>query len=149
MKILTAQQVIAFLPIQDSEVVRASDSQYMIPTLAWVNQFLDWWKNTYLPKSGLKWAKGFDCDNLAARMIDRMYESHRLSYSKECKKAGILVGDPIGLAVMSFWYERDKGGSHAIVAVIADNTLIYIEPANGQIVALSKDERESCFAVLL
>ena len=104
----------------------------------------------WLYKRGiLGWRHTFDCDNYAEAFRVYLQILHSKAMQKEpelSKKQSVAFG--------VIWYNRDKGGGHAINIFITkdEQGLVYIkfvEPQNGQIVHLSQNELNSIFFILI
>jgi len=117
----------------------AADDSYAKPALAWLlGPFWAWFWNDRTNKGLLAWDRRNDCDNFAR------------SYTQGCEDChAITAGNTDeGLAVGQFYYHRDIGGAHAIVAAVTDAGLVFIEPQTGLRLALSPKEISTAFLVL-
>lgn len=116
----------------------AADDSYAKPTAAWLKSVF--WPWFYMDRTnrGLgKWERRNDCDNWSRAYAQAAADCHAASDGKE-----------EGLAVGQFYYHRDTGGAHAIVAAVTENGLTFIEPQNGRAVALSQKEISTCWLIL-
>ena len=97
----------------------------------------------------LGWRHTFDCDNYAEAFRVYLQILHSKAMQKEsdlAKKQSVAFG--------VIWYNRDKGGGHAINIFITKDEqglvyIKYVEPQNGQIVHLSQNELNSIFFILI
>lgn len=133
---MTASEIRLDLPLLAPAYL--SDATYAKPTLRWLSStFWDWfWEQ----RTGLGlrvWSRRNDCDNFARAYCQAAADAHALSSGNNDE----------GLAVGEFWYQRERGGPHAIVIAYTDAGRVFIEPQNGRRLELSEPELKSCFFV--
>jgi len=121
--------------------VRFADAKYESVSESWVrNKMNPWFKDT-LKKANLdKWRHDWDCDDFAGlyHALARMY------YAWEKKGKG-----SDGPAIAEVWFKQDKGGHHAINAIIIGKKaqLRFFEPQTCRFLKLSDKERKSIYFV--
>lgn len=131
---MTPQELRSFLPF--SAPFYAADSSYAKPTLEWLlGDFWSWYWECRIRLGLLNWNRRNDCDNFARAYSQYAADCHALTSGN----------DDEGLAVMEFWYKRDQGGKHAIVAAVTDKGIVFIEPQNGKQITLTQQEIDSCY----
>lgn len=93
------------------------------------------------------WRNSFDCDNYAEAFRVYLQILHTKAMKNDsAKKQSVAFG--------VIWFNRDKGGGHAINVFITKDKeglvyIKYIEPQTGEIVYLSQKEQESIFFILI
>lgn len=112
------------------------DQTYAKPTADYLlNDYYKWFRGWLAGFNLSTWKRWWDCDDFA------------LLYVAGCKIAHAqTVGvDADSLAVGVFCYTSSRG-PHAIVTAFTDQGQIFIEPQNGQRLALTPQEISSCFS---
>lgn len=113
------------------------DFDYSILDSVWlVNSYYNYFIQVL---DGLKipnWRKQFDCDKFTRLYVSIIQACHNQG---DANTSGVTVGE--------FWYyDQTMKGGHAIVVAIVDNLkIVFIEPQNGQIKCLTKEEISSCY----
>jgi hypothetical protein len=126
-----------FFNVAPLTLVICYDVDYNLPTTDWLlNKFWPWFQKTRWDGNLSKWSRKNDCDNFARAYVTFCQDAHARSF-----------GSAEGLAVGEFCYHgvSHVKGPHAIVAAFTEEGLIFIEPQNGQRIALSPGEITSCF----
>ena len=117
----------------------AADVSYAKPTEHWLKDvFWPWFWMDRTNKGLLKWDRRNDCDSFARSYVQSAQDCHALTQGNEDE----------GLAVGQFYYHRDIGGAHAIVAAVTESGLTFIEPQNGRLLALTPKEISTCYLCL-
>jgi hypothetical protein len=152
MQTITNLEVKKYLKIgsNDTVTINTPDANYCM----YSEDFIlgEGYKNfkSWLFKRGIfGWRQTFDCDNYAEAFIVYLQILHTKAMQKEkdlSKKQSVAFG--------VIWFNRDKGGGHAInVFITKDNEglvhIKYIEPQTGEIVYLSQTELKSIFFILI
>lgn len=130
---MTSAELKSLLPA--SAPFFAADVSYAKPTFGWLlGTFWTYFWNDRTNKGLLNWTRKNDCDNFARAYAQAAADCHALSNGSDLE----------GLAVGEFWYLRDIGGEHAVVAAFTDQGLVFLEPQTGQRLYLSDKEIFSC-----
>lgn len=137
---MTATEIRAeFWKLSPLAQVLCYDTTYDLPTVDWIqNKFYPWFKKTRWNGDLSNWSRKNDCDNFARAFCVFCQDAHVLS-----------SGTADALAVGEFAYiaNADVKGPHAIVAAFTDEGLVFFEPQNGQRLALTPLEIQTCFLV--
>lgn len=112
------------------------DESYAKPTTDYLlNKFWPKYRDYLFSRGRHKWTKKRDCDNSARRYVVELQDLH--AESNDFAEA---------LAVGEFCYISNRG-PHAIVIAITDEGVIFIEPQDGQRLALTPYDISTCFRV--
>lgn len=122
-----------------------SDKDYGRTTKQWITKdYADWWYDKFLAEHGLNlWAKTFDCDNFANLFHSYAQLAHGLRMQQL-----MIQSPPEGVTAGWFCYVQESGRKHrAIVAIVEDDDLIFIDPTPGKSrnLTLTSDERKSIY----
>lgn len=134
---MTPSDLRAFFP--PTAYFYAADTSYGKPTTAWlIGPFWSWFLMDRTNKGLLGWTRRNDCDGFARAYAQGCQDCHAVSSG----------ADEEGLAVGQFYYHRETGGAHAIVAAITEAGLTFIEPQTGGVIKLTPKEISTCWLVL-
>lgn len=116
-----------------------SDIDYALPKASWLTgKFYEFYKGWRYDHNLNEWANRNDCDNFASLFY---------TFSQICHAKGNRSEQGIAVGEMFYFIGGDKNRGHAINIAITDVGVIAIEPQTGEIVKLTKAEKESSWFV--
>jgi hypothetical protein len=141
MKTLSLKEIKYTAPWFSKVSPRQPDANYNVPKLSWVKEklipfYFSWIKGQQLSE----YSEKFDCDDFSTwfRMLAKACHRHS-------------TGTAESLSVFEIWYNAQGtggvNGNHSIIAVYTGKW-VFIEPQNGSIYQLTKDEINSIFHVI-
>lgn len=115
------------------------DEVYALCAEDYLPRFYEEFRAELFKQGVVNWDSRFDCNHFAAYYVSlAQIKFYRANWHSSTKANTLAVG--------VIWYVPDNStGSHAIVAVLTEKNLRYLEPQSGKYVSLSKAEEASIF----
>lgn len=115
------------------------DVAYAIVNSKWLEGFYKRWRSDLFDKGVVHWDNRFDCNKFAASYCAAaQIEFYNATFHSRTNAQALAIGE--------MWYRPDNAKTnHAIVIVISERGIIYIEPQNGKEVKLSNKEKSSIY----
>lgn len=119
--------------------VYAGDSHYAVVNSKYLPEFYDEFRKELFDKGVVKWDERFDCNHFASYYISlAQVKFYAKSWNSNTKAQTLAMG--------IYWYTKDNNqGNHAIVVILTENGLVYLEPQTGKMVKLTESEKNSSF----
>ena len=115
-----------------------ADATYALPTMRWLQgPFWDSFQADRWAKGLKTWARKNDCDSFARAYAQHAQDAHAITTGSNDE----------GLAVGEIFYTRHDRQNHAIVCAFTEKGRVFIEPQNGQELAMTPAELGSIFFV--
>lgn len=119
------------------------DESYAEVNSQWLPKFYPHFRAELFRLGIVRWDGNFDCN----RFADLYTGVAQIVYFREAFHSSMGAQ---ALALGPFWYRRDDGrGTHAIVQVLTEQGLIFIDPQTGIQIELTPTERASAFLQLI
>ena len=115
------------------------DASYAEVNSVWLKSYYDSFRSSLFREGVVKWDGRFDCNHFASFYVALA----QIKFFNENFHGGTRAQT---LAVGECWYHSERG-PHAIVMVVADTGVTYIEPQNGQQLNLSTEQIASRYLV--
>ncbi len=114
------------------------DEAYAEVNSAWPAGWYETFRHELFALGVMRLDERFDCNRFADAYTSLAQVAfYRASFSRSTRANALALG-PV-------WYQRERGGAHAVVQALTERGLIYIDPQSGREVQLTASERRSAF----
>ena len=120
-----------------------ADASYAVVNSAALPAYYAWFRDRLGDLGIVKWDSRFDCDNFARLYCDLMAARF---YNAAFESGTVPKAE--SPAVACFWFTSATAGPHAVVAIMTEQGLWFIEPQTGYRLDLSQNEIASHFRII-